>query len=171
MGLSQVDKQQQITTVQVLTELLSGLQNLDKQTLADLAKDAYALPEAEQKKADEARANIKEYQDLVAQNKQATIDLQAEQDDIDKRSGELKQALDMLNSKQTALDKQAASLNDQDKSLTQRTVALDAREAKLTKGEATLAQGQADLAAAQDQLAQDQEALRTKSDQVRALLG
>lgn len=171
MGLSNNEKVEQLTTAQVVLKLVDALQNLNKDSIAQLAQDAYALPEMEQKKADNARADIATYQNLVAQQKQLALDLQAEQDDIDKRAGELKDASKTLSAKSNALDQRAKSLDEQEKGITQRTVALDAREAALNKALTVLTDGQNKLAQDQEQLANDRGELDAKAEKAKALFG
>lgn len=172
MGLSQIESKEKLTSLQVAADLISAIKDLSANPdFKQLSKDAYSIPEQDQKVADEAREKIAEYKTVLAEQKNLQKALEAEQDDIDKRSSEISDALDKLNAKATELDKRAGSLNAQDKSLTQRTVALDAREAKLSKGEATLAQAQTKLSDDQVELAKAQDALEAKAEKAKALFG
>lgn len=96
MGLSRSEKDG-VTVLQLLTEIANGLSVLnDPKALAKASKDAYALPEAEQVKADAARANIAELDAKIAEQRQSQIALEAAGLEHDKRKIAADQSADKL---------------------------------------------------------------------------
>jgi predicted nucleic acid-binding Zn-ribbon protein len=149
MGLSNSPKDT-ITTLQVLSDILLAVK--DVKNIETLAKQAYALPEAEQKKADASREQIAQAkaeidaankaQIAVSKESQAleirkqdfdktvksvearTTALNALEDDLEKGFADLKEKQKAYQVDKTKLDADRQFLDDKAKSL-------DEREAKL----------------------------------------
>ena len=148
MALSNDTARDSLTASQVLLQIASAIKSLnaDPKRLATLAKEAYALPEAEMLKADEARLKIDEYKALVKKQSdtQAQIDddfetLENQRDEIansSKKLDERKGALDIL---QAELNKKARDLADKEKQLMDALKTLEAKEAKLVSDRDKLA--------------------------------
>lgn len=172
MGLSQNDAKEQITSLQVAADLVSAIKALSANPdFAQLSKDAYAIPEKDQAKAEEARTGIAEYNAVIAEQKKLALELQSEQDDIDKRAKEIQAALDMVTERSNAVGNRERAADEREKSLTQRTVALDAREKALKDGQAKL---QNEIIAFNDEkqrVADKENDLDAKADKLKALIG
>lgn len=157
-----------ITTAQLLLEIAQSLATLqsDPDALDKAAKAAYALPDAEQAKAIEARAQIAKYQDFINQNDRQKQDIQTSLAEIAKKEANLEaqerkianQKID-FNSTVAAFEstKQDILALDQsnkakEKSYDQRKADLDRREDSLSERQAKIEQSEADMASRLEQM-------------------
>lgn len=168
MGLSN-NAAEQISTTQVLIKLVEAIQNLDKKSIEQLSKDAYALPEWEQKKAEEARADIAKNQNLVAEYKDLLKEIEGQQDDIDKRAKEVKEAVSKLEQRKTAVETQENLANAKVKEQAKLGETLDARTKDLDKREAALKDGNEKLDARIKEFEAQQEKTRERAEEIKRL--
>lgn len=172
MGLTndRADAQKKLETYQALIDIAAGVKELAAgPDFADLAKVAYALPENEQKKADEGRAIIAE---LDAKNADLVLlqkDLKEEQDNIDVRVSQLSDASaklaadnNKLKEREDIATKREKQADDREKKQNDRDIVLSEREAKLRAGEVNLENDTAKLAS-------EKEESRRKADEIKKL--
>lgn len=170
MGLSNNETKQAVTTHQVLLELIQGLKTIgDSGDFAQLVKDAYALPDAEQAKADEARANIKQYQDLIAEQKQRAAGIEASQDNLDLRAQQIKDAQTLIDNKNADLAVRETTIKTANDDLAKKESALDAAQAKLELDQAKLVNDEQTLTDKQKEIADYETALKAKAAQLKDL--
>lgn len=169
MGLSNTEAKEKLTTIQALLDIASAIKELPN--LEQLSKDAYALPERDIAKAEEGRTKIKEYEAVIAEQKKREADLIAEQDDIDKRSGEVAAALKVIEGKNADLDKRQKVLDEtadiQDKVAKE----LSQREQNLSAGTTKLAADILALKEEKQRVADYDADLKAKADKLKALIG
>lgn len=171
MGLSNEQKRDSITPLQVMLEIANALKTLTKGDLEKAIKTAYELPESEQKKADSARADIAKNQELL--------------DGCIKKTQEISDSIQVLNGKQATIDQQLTlisnsrsdlqdtrlELEKQKKDLMQISDDLSKREETLTTNNSKLAQFKIDLDNRESQIANTEAELKAKADKIRNLVG
>ena len=113
MGLSSNNARETVTTNQVLLTIAQGLKSLmdDPKALEKAAKEAYALPEAEEKKAAQAKEIIAKMEGLIAEQKRRQDDLDAQESELDDRERKLKETVDSINGREIALEKRSRELD------------------------------------------------------------
>lgn len=110
-GLSATPKEQ-LDALQVMATLAATFKNLDKDfDLEKLAKDVYALPAAEQAKADEARAQISANKELLAGIKVQQAELLKTSDKLDEEKAALEAGVAKLANDQNAFNKRSDTLD------------------------------------------------------------
>lgn len=172
MGLSRIDEPL-VTTYQVIIELARGLKALadDPKALEKAAKDAYALPEEEQRKADEARQKIAEYTTLLSQNKTKIAEYESlikhndEQIDyLEQQQKSLKDQQDKLTATEVSIDKKTRSLNEREAAfaqvIEQRTKAMDDAMAKTEEERLLVIKSRKEADAALEEIKQTQKKIR-----------
>lgn len=140
MALTNERPKEKISSVQLLIEIAGLLKELtdDPNALKQMAIDAYALPEAEEKKAEEARAKIAEYENLVAENKrvvQKTNDIRLEIDSQinfnNQKLAQIEADTNELNKKNKEMGKLSVELNNREQALNKRENDINDRQIKL----------------------------------------
>lgn len=140
MGLSR-DTSPSISTYQVILEMAQALADLSKNptALQQASEAAHALPEAEKRKAEAARLDMQNYQDLVAKNAaqiafltESAAALAAEKDSL------LNMAADLKN-REAKLADNSGVLNDSLDNLAKLKTEHDRREAMVAKKETIIA--------------------------------
>jgi len=124
MGLSNEAPKYTVAVLDAMLELAKVGKLFEEYGLEKLIKDAYALSEQEQRKADEARGNIASYQALVSEQK--------------KRAGEIEQAEADLESERTSIKSEWLVINNERDALKKRTSELESQAADLRSLKATL---------------------------------
>ena len=166
MGLSNENPKAVLDTVLLLNDIKTALANF--KDIDALVKNAYALSEQEQKRADAARADIANNQGLLASIRQerssldeAALALNAKSQSVDAAIAKLDTTATAQNKRDDELNSKARVLADFERQLNQRSKemdgrdaimalnskALDEREAKIEAQEADLRQRMAQLAA------------------------
>lgn len=164
------EAQKKIETYQALLDIAKSIKELvAKPDFAELSKQAYALPENDQRKAEEGRAIIAELDLKLAEQRTRAIDLQAEQDNIDLRKKELEAAASKVaeNRKQAEtrediVSKREKAAEERDKKQNERDVVLSERESKLREREVNLGN---DIA----KFEEEKEESRRKAEEIRKL--
>lgn len=132
MALS-LTPEEKITALQGFLEVMDVVKPLlsDSNVLKQLAKDAKGLPEAEQKKADEARDNIDKYSSLIAEQI--------------KRQQELAATTSQQEQKQKSIDSSLEKIDEQNNRILERIKLLDDRETFISNKEQELEISQKDF--------------------------
>jgi len=144
MGLSneQVSAQKKLETYQVILDVAKSIKELAaRPDFESLSKLAYSLPENDQKKADEGRAIISELDAKIDEQKKREAALQDEQDNIDKRSQEITDALRVIDEKNNKLASREDAVSRREDALTVREKTADERDKSLSDRERKLADG------------------------------
>ena len=134
MGLTKEDKSgNSISTYRVLLEIAKWLSDLqgDPKTLDKIIKDSYALNDEEEKKYNTALENIGYYESLVAANKQQIRDIEAANKQLDLKAKEIRGNADILNVKETDLNKFKRLLEDRESQLNIASSNLDKKKLEL----------------------------------------
>lgn len=172
MGLTNESPKDTITSLQVLIELAKTVKAVNENPDFDkLAKDAYALPVAEQKKADEARASITKYQDLLAQYKKQATEIEASQDNLDLRTSQIKKAQETIDSQKKDLSAREKTLNENKATHLLNVDTLAKDRAELKKGQDKLEADKADHLLDVKNLEEKEAALKEKSEKLKSLIG
>jgi len=166
------EAQKKIETYQALIDIAKSIKELAAQpNFAELSKQAYALPENDQRKAEEGRAIIIELDAKIADQRSRAIDLQAEQDNIDLRKKELETAANKIteNRKQVearedVVSKREKAADERDKKQNERDVVLSERESKLREREVGLGNDIAKFEAEKDESRRRAEEIRKLSE-------
>jgi chromosome segregation ATPase len=158
-----------ITIAQAVLEVASVIKELSPKGLEELAKAAYALPEAEEKKATAARDAIAQNRTVLASIEDAQEKLDFTSQEIDDKKDELERLFKKLDddnrkseAKKLQLEELSSQLSDTKKTLEKRERDLETAVSKLNQGNLELAQRQKEV--------EDYEAmLKDRADQLQAL--
>lgn len=158
-----------LDTYTALLEIAGFVKNNSNLDIEGTVKKIYSLTEKESSQAEEARANIKEYQDLLLSNKKLMADLQEEQDNSDKRVSEIKAALEVIDGKNKALDKRKKELDaisveqaKKEKDLSEQKIIIDNSRIKLTGDQVAFEE-------AKTLFAEEQATAKRKAEEIRRL--
>lgn len=143
-----------VTSLQVMLDIAQSLKTIADGDLEKTIKTAYALPESELAKANEARDSIARYESLVAQSKtEKAASEKAKQD-----------ALDAKDSLQASID----NIASENQKLDEREEALDAVAENQKQSAKNLENAASDLNAKLAKFAKDSEELEVKKQKMSA---
>lgn len=170
MGLSR-DDTPRMDTLQAAIDLAGALKALiaNPKVLEQAAKDAYALSEQEQKRAESARENIKEYQDAIAEQRRNDIALDKKSALLDDRAKDIAAKEVAIAASQSVLNKNIAAYQDDNAKLTQLKAQLDVRETATAQKEAALATREAALNAREAKVDNFEDSLKEKAEKLRTI--
>lgn len=173
MALSTENAKDTLKSSQVILELAGMIKSLndDPKHFEKLSKDAYALPDAEQKKADEARASIAKYQDLLAQHKRQAADIEASQDNLDLRTKQVTDASALIDSKTKDLAARERAFATEKAAHVLNVEKLAKDQAELSKGQERLETDREEQIDKEKAFEADKAALKDKSDKLKSLIG
>lgn len=172
MGISREENNKSISTYQLLLEIASALKELgDGKNLAKLIKDAYALPEKEQAKAEEARAAISANQKAIDDNAALLLTIDSKQAKLDDDIAKKNDLLRAIKLESAELDKKKKDLAASADALSAEKQAIQIRETALEAGIAKLEKDRISLEKDQEAFANEQAALKTTAEQIKKLVG
>lgn len=167
MGLS--NSEPKISSYQIMVEILDKLNVLASGDFPKLVKDIYALPEAEQKKADEGRKTIAEIDAKIAENNSLLEKLLQVQADIDKKREENSAKSASLISYDKELDERKTVLDKMERELSGRAKVQANEEIRLNSIETRLRSEEAAFIVQKKAFQEEQETARRKAEEIREL--
>lgn len=172
MGLSndRGEAQKKLETYQALLDIAEAIKELSaKPDFKQLSKDAYSLPEADQKRADEGRVIITELNSKIAEQKTREKDLQEEQDNIDLRVTQLQEAQGQLVADRKKVSEREEVVGKREESTDERIKQFLLKEAALNERQTKLNAATKSLEERETKLTKEQEDSRRKADEIRRL--
>lgn len=159
---------EQLDSIQLVVDFVQAFKLVaSNPNIEKLAKDAYALPEGEKKRLDEALAKIAEHRAVLVSIQKEREALEKDRQSLAEQQRHNNATLDKigeenrkLNQRQADLDKIAASQAETAKALEQKKHDLDVGNAKLEVGNANLAEQRKQLNALESDLKQRAQALK-----------
>lgn len=112
MSLSGLNSRETVTAYQLLLVIAEGIEELTKDPtiLRKTIVEAYTLPEELQRKADEAKKVISDYQDLVSAQKSNIVEIESKLAAIEENKRSLDLMLVDINNKNLLLEKRDKKL-------------------------------------------------------------
>lgn len=171
MALTNDKPKEAINIYQLLYIIAQGLDDLtsDPDALKKGVEAAYGLPEAEQKKAEEARASIAAYESLIAENKTQQSVLEKTAKELDAKKAQNDAVLLSISNANQEADKKKKDLDEQLANLNQQTKTLMIANQELQDGREKLNQAENDLAARKKSVADYESSLRITAAQFKGL--
>jgi chromosome segregation ATPase len=151
--LSNAPPKDQLTAIQVVTDFVEAFKAVAANpNIEQLARDAFALPEREQAKAEEARKAIADNQAVLADIKKQQDVISGLQAELDAKKTVNETQLRKIEEGNSRLDTRESELDDQADTQAKRAKELDQKQRELDAGISKLTQGNADLDARQREI-------------------
>jgi chromosome segregation ATPase len=144
MGLSSTPKEQ-VTIAQLMVECIGILKRMKDGDLEKMAKEAFALPEREQERANEARAKIATYEGLIAECKAKLADIEKANSDLSAKEMANMALMRKIDEENAKLSVRKDDLDDFSAALNLKATDLQTRERDLAAGKSKLASDNAAL--------------------------
>lgn len=171
MGLSNEKPRDSLTSIQVALDMAQAFKALlSKPDLEALAKAAYALPEREQRLAEEATSKISEYKGLIAEQCKRQDKIDAAESDLDERERKLKEALAKIDDSNLALDKRQKQLDQATDDQKQTARDLSNKLNVIMSGQTALDQRKAELDGRETAIETYEASLKEKAAQMQGLI-
>lgn len=159
-----------LTSFQALLDIAQGVKALaSNPDLDNLVKDAYALPEAEQAKADAARQAIADNQAVLAQIKKSQTELENTSTELDTKKQEIALGLQAIDDRSKVLSQKEKDLTLLGSQLSDKAASLQQKERDLQAGVSKLTQDKEDLAKKWEEVNEYETSLKAKADQLKSL--
>lgn len=173
MSLSGLNPRETVTAYQLLLELVKGVQELSKdpKALEKAILEAYALPESEKAKADEARKAIADNNSVLAQQKKILEEISKGTADLDFRQDNLDQTVRDIETKNNDLSKRERGLADGISDFSQRNKDYQADLIKLDTEKKSNIEFSFSLDDREKLLNEREEALKAKEEKLKAIIG
>lgn len=169
MALTNDNPRETVDTLRFLMKLSKGIELFENYGLEKLIKDAEAISEREQKRANEARENIAKYESLIAEHKQLQKKNEDDATANIEKSKQLTEEWSRLSKEAGELKKWEADVNKQVEENRQSKAALLERERAIEVKESKLAEAKADVDATKKEADKLTSELKARAAKIQGL--
>lgn len=173
-GLSRLPKSDkgEISSFQLLLTIAQGIDALvsDPKALEKAAKESFALSDAEEAKAIQAKQDIAKNEALLSEQRKKQNELDASIADLEKKKSGIQQTLDDIKKEQARLAKKDSDLGDKALQLSTQEADLKDRENKLVSGNDDLKKRVDAAAYKEKQLNEFEAMLKDKASKLRSIV-
>lgn len=168
MGLSSTPKEQ-VTIAQLMVECVGVLKRMSAGEMEKMAKEAFALPEREQERADEARGKIATYEGLIAESKKTLAAIDTAKAELSAKELAHQAMLRRIDEENTKLSSRKADLDLFASGLNVKAGDLQSRERALEAGIAKIDRDRMALDTKASELAEYEKSLKSKASALKNL--